>query len=55
MELHKNFLDVNRMVSQGMKNAIKILIQNKETNIKKKLILVIEFYTTSGAVIPKIL
>ena len=31
------------MVSKGMKNAIKVLIQNRENNIKKKLILLIEF------------
>ena len=37
-----------------MKNAIKVLIQNRENTIKKKLILLIEFYT-SGAVIPIIL
>ena len=38
------------MVSKGMKNAIKILIQNREITIKKKLILLIEFYTSGGTI-----
>jgi len=37
LELQKNFLDVNRMVSKGMKRVIKILIQNREVVIKKRI------------------
>jgi acetyl esterase/lipase len=37
LEFRKNFLDVNRMVSRGMKSVIKILKERREDAIKKRI------------------